>query len=463
MAIDWVHQHISNFNGDKNRISLVGSSLGGSNAILQALHPDNKGIIKRVIALGGTPFPTYKFSNFVKNTNGMLLVESVGCNLKTSEESMKCLRDKPLTDLYSGLDSLPYSLSFTPVVDHDFVISEPHTMLTGTGKDIDKAKECFGSIDLMLGLSNMEGGVHVVLMWSNILNENPNTFTLNQTDFIDIVVPTAMDIIFGEHVPDAIIQNVVFQYADRTDTNAKRRQNVVDISTDIDVAAPILKTAHFHYNISTKSTYMYQFSGNLSLDMQLTPTWLEGANHGTEVYFMFGFSHRMIETWTHTAGFVPTKTERITSAKMMTLLSNFIESGNPNTPDDPGSNVDEWQPYNDVTTSYLDISHDQLSANENFREPHMTFWTKIVPSLVDMIEINNEENDDNATICNCDSHSNDDDDDLWFKLNPRLAENVILTLIIMLGCVLIALIIICLLTVARQNTGEYNMKTKGNK
>lgn len=329
MALHWVHDHISNFDGDKNRISLAGFSMGGSNAILQALHPANKDIIKGVIALGGTPFPTHKSSNFVKKPNGMEFIESVGCKSGSSKKIVECMRKKSLSDLYAGLGSLPYSLSFTPVVDGDFVIAEPYTILTGTDSNLTAAKEAFGSVNLMSGLSNMEGGVHIVLMWSNILNIPPNAFGLNKTEFADSVVPTAMDIIFGKNVPDAVIQNVVYQYSDLTDPEnvIKLRQSVVDLSTDIDVATPILKTTKFHHDISTKKTYLYQFSANLSLDTVLTPTWLEGANHGTEVHFVLGLSERNMQAWTHSAGHVPTLLERTTSAKMMRLISNFVKSG----------------------------------------------------------------------------------------------------------------------------------------
>lgn len=83
----------------------------------------------------------------------------------------------------------------------------------------------------------------------------------------------------------------------------------------------------------------------------------------------------------------------------------------------------------------------------------MTFWTNIVPSLLQMSEDAKEE----EPSCNCEDR--EPDPSLWFNLKARVAENVILTLIIMCGCLILAFLLVCLLTVARQNSGEYNVKS----
>ena len=329
MAIHWVKDHISNFGGDNDRISLAGYSMGGSNAILQVLNPENKGIIKRVIALAGTPFPTYRFSSFLQKPTGSDFVEGVGCKRKSSREMVECLRSKSISEIDNALSSLPYSISFTPVVDRDFIPAEPQHMLTSRETSFSKSIESFGSVELMLGLTNQEGGAHIALMWSDLLKQQVNTFEINRTSFENVVVPTAMDIVFGENVSDAILQNVVFQYSDLRDPINKTeiRNSVVNLSTDIDVAAPIVKTASFHSVTSDKSTYLYQFSGNLSLETPLTPSWLDGANHGDDVYFLFGFSRRYLDAWKHTKGFVPTQSEISTAQHWRTLVTNFVKSG----------------------------------------------------------------------------------------------------------------------------------------
>jgi carboxylesterase type B len=329
MAIHWVKDHISKFGGDSDRISLAGYSMGGSNAILQILNPKNKGIVKRVIALAGTPFPTYRSSSFLRIQTGSDFVERVGCRRDSSKETVVCLRTKSITEIDNALSALPYSISFTPVVDGDFIPIDPQLMLTSYDTSFLKSIESFGSVELMLGLTNREGGAHISLMWSNLLGQQVNTFQINKTSFENLVVPTAMDIVFGENVSDAVLQNVVFQYSDLLDpsNNTKVRNNVVNLSTDIDVAAPIVKTANFHSKISTKTTFLYQFSANLSLNSSLTPSWLDGANHGDDVYFLFGFSQRYLDAWKHTKGFVPRDYEISTAQQWRTVITNFVKSG----------------------------------------------------------------------------------------------------------------------------------------
>lgn len=329
MAIHWVKDHIVNFGGDSDKITLVGYSMGGSNAILQTLNPSNRGIVKGVVALSGTPFPTYKTSSFLQKPSVKDFVEGVGCTRETSGETVSCLRSKPVEEINNALATLPYTISFTPVVDGEFIHDDPQQMLLSNDTSASAYRDTFASVDLMLGLTNKEGGAHVALMWSDLLSQEMNTFEINKTSFKDVVVPTAMDIVFGENIPNAVLENVVFQYSDllAPDNKTKIRNSAVDLSTDIDVAAPVVKTAIFHSDNSAKKTYLYQFSANFSLENPLTPSWIDGANHGDDVYFLFGFSQRNVDAWTHTKGFDPKASEIQTSEQWRTLVTNFIKSG----------------------------------------------------------------------------------------------------------------------------------------
>ena len=107
-----------------------------------------------------------------------------------------------------------------------------------------------------------------------------------------------------------------------------------------------------------------------------------------------------------------------------------------------------WPPYDVDTTSYLDISHDQLSANQHFRQPYMTFWTKIVPSLLNMSTEN---------TCNLDCNYSKERGQL-FRVNMHVAENIILSLSIISGCLLLAVLLICALSVAKQHKWDYNFR-----
>lgn len=454
LAIRWVRDHIEDFGGDPRAISLVGFSMGGSNAILQALNPSNMGIIKRVVALSGTPFPTYKTNLFLQKPKGADFIESVKCLRETINETLKCLRSKTLEEINAALAAMPYSTTFTPVVDGDFILDEPETILTSNDTKFVQSREAFGEVDLMLGSTNQEGGTHVALMWSQLLNQHGDSFVVSKSDFSNIVVPTAMDLVFGENVPEAILQSVVFQYLNVKDSNdlTKLKYSVVDLSTDIDVAAPILKTAKFHAMTSTNRTFLYQFSANLSLQKSLTPSWLDGANHGDDVYFLFGFSKRNMDAWEQTKGFVPKASEIQTSRKWMTLITNFVKTGYPLLPSNLSEESLVWPPFNNVTSPYAEITHSSISDKQYFREPQMTFWTQIVPSLLSLTQPSEDYVTCNSECEPVTMYGR------FFNIDLNLAENIIISFIIMSACLLLALLMICSFSVAKEHSVVYKLK-----
>lgn len=127
---------------------------------------------------------------------------------------------------------------------------------------------------------------------------------------------------------------------------------------------------------------------------------------------------------------------------------------NPAAPVALTSDVPVWPPYDDATSPYFDISHDQISANQHFREPYMTFWTKIVPSLLQM-----DEDFWDESTCSSNCSSNDEKGPL-FGVNMVVAENIMLTLSIMSGCLLFAVFLICAFAISRENSGEYHLKER---
>ena len=329
LAISWVNEHIVNFNGDPDMVTLVGHSTGASDAILQTLYAGNMGKIKGVVAMSGTPIQTYSTNSFMMTSVGDTLATMVGCGNRSSQDTFTCLRTKSLQDLDAAVSASKSNMNFKPVIDGDFIKANPHEIITSDGNMYAAERDGFLGVDLLLGLNNKEGGAHVGLMWAQLLGTNVSSFDIDSSQVRQIVVPTAMRLIFGGNISESVIETVNFQYSDITDpTNVEKpQQNVVDLSTDIDIAAPLVKTANAHSMKNISATFVYQFSEEVGALNPLTPSWLDGANRADDVYSLFGFSQRVLHTLANGTNFTPTVNQRMASRYMMTTIAIFAKTG----------------------------------------------------------------------------------------------------------------------------------------
>jgi len=330
MAISWVKDHIGNFGGDTSRITVVGQSEGASHAIMQAMYPPNKPHIKRVISLSGTPIPTEGGRPFVRGSTSAEFAEASGCKFDQPKDVYTCLREKSLNELSRTISAPGYSFKFGPRVDGVFIKADPQDVLSASARSrFENEQKAFADVDLLLGMNDMEGGMHVALLWASLLNKAVDTFNVNVSEFESVVVPTSLELIFGTKVDMSVANTVSFQYSaiKGAQTLADIRQSVVDLSTDIDVAAPLSRTATLHANFQQGKTYMFQFSEPLNMNNPLTPTWLSGANRLDDIYFLFGFSTRALSRLRYAQGFQPTSEQRVVAKRFIKAIANFVANG----------------------------------------------------------------------------------------------------------------------------------------
>ena len=100
---------------------------------------------------------------------------------------------------------------------------------------------------------------------------------------------------------------------------------------------------------------------------------------------------------------------------------------------------------------YVDISHLGALPMSYFRQPYMTFWTSLIPALVRDTSVS-EIDDPMDMVCPAEIGT-------LFQVNMLTAENMILALSIMGTVLLLAVLLICSFSVAREGTyREYNLK-----
>ena len=86
-----------------------------------------------------------------------------------------------------------------------------------------------------------------------------------------------------------------------------------------------------------------------------------------------------------------------------------------------------------------------------FREPYITFWTKIVPSLIELgMEKDEQSGEPEVPITKTFSDR--------FSIDSVTSDNIIVALVTMCGSLLIAFLLVCTLAVSRGTYEKYILK-----
>lgn len=137
-AFEWVRDHIQEFGGDPNRITVYGLSAGGTMISLQTMaYGGKKGVpFQQAWVLSGPPGTGLNITSNVTEYHTKMVADKVGCEGLENSEILSCLRDVPMQALIDS--AMEYSVSnhppsglftFIPSVDDDFIPERPSKMM----------------------------------------------------------------------------------------------------------------------------------------------------------------------------------------------------------------------------------------------------------------------------------------------------------------------------------------------
>ncbi|CEF61701.1 Acetylcholinesterase, partial [Strongyloides ratti] len=157
MVLRWINRTIENFNGDKNEVTIFGTSSGASSVAAHLFSNNSKPLFKRGIMSSGTITHFMStVSTKIAEANTKTVSKKVGCIKEESGETLnnkevlECLRNKTVEDLLkatinvSAPGQMPTPFPFMPI-DNDTVF------FNGSIKDIFKNQLFNKEVDLMLG------------------------------------------------------------------------------------------------------------------------------------------------------------------------------------------------------------------------------------------------------------------------------------------------------------------------
>ncbi|CAD6446962.1 6027a471-67d2-4207-bfcc-7c532ec37a2c [Sclerotinia trifoliorum] len=163
LAMQWVHENIGNFGGDKKKVTIWGESAGAASvgAQLLAYNGRDDHLFRAAISESGGPavlfFPV-PYSNAYNSTTPQTLFQTLVANTTcahtlssntTSTTSLQCLRTLTFSDLNSALNISTSGFGpFSPYIDHDFIADYPSKQLSA-GK--------FVKVPYLIGTNTDEG------------------------------------------------------------------------------------------------------------------------------------------------------------------------------------------------------------------------------------------------------------------------------------------------------------------
>ena len=131
MAIQWVHDHITDFGGDPARVTLFGESAGASSVVYQAFYAGNEGLFQRVIAQSGSTNVPWAYENNPGSVY-MTFANKTGCMTENQLEIINCFRQLNVSEI---MNYVGHSDEFQPVKDGHFVKIHPVDLFKNTSTE----------------------------------------------------------------------------------------------------------------------------------------------------------------------------------------------------------------------------------------------------------------------------------------------------------------------------------------
>ncbi|XP_035693610.1 neuroligin-4, X-linked-like isoform X1 [Branchiostoma floridae] len=380
-ALRWVNDNIANFKGDPTRVTLFGPETGAVNINLLTLAPEAAGLFRRAILQGGSAIASWSLSPDPRRFSN-LLAENVSCCRPNTTLGVECLRTIPWRDLLAVEISSPnpFKSTFGPIIDGDVVPDNPKTLMRG---------ELFRSYDILVGVTEQDGYKYVEDFPGVDEGIDDEGFRLIIGDFVNQVYPYREN-----EIQDA----VAFMYTNwGEENNRTRRDGVVRMFTEHQVAVPLIILGNLHSNENYEtSTYFYTFNHRPSSSPN--PPWVEAA-HSEDMPFVFGAPLVGLRIYRDSNY---TKSEIMLSAAIMTYWTNFAKSGDPNSPIVQKTRFVHERPNRYEEVEWLSYRADNDSdfymyfgmkprVPKGYRSQRVAFWVELVPKLLRPKQVRNSE------------------------------------------------------------------------
>ncbi|XP_063601148.1 neuroligin-4, X-linked-like [Penaeus indicus] len=388
-ALHWVQENIGAFGGDPGSVTLVGHGTGAACIhFLMASAAVVPGLFHRAVLMSGSALsswatvgtPTHYALKFGRALNCTTNLPS-GISLHEPEftpsndeldQMVNCLKDKSLDELQAVHISAPQFLyAFGPSVDGIVIKHDYRREMRKRADEMSK------EYDLLFGV---------------VPNEAYNAFSDSDIEKgfdmgkRDRMFRTMVRNSYDYHLNEVYI-SVVNEYTDWEKPEphpTATRDATMDALSDAQYVAPLLSTAN-NLRIGDKNQFFYVFDHTAAHSDN--PYAVKRAVHGDELPYVFG-APLVGELGVFTGNW--TREDIIISEAMLTYLTNFAKTGNPNFRSGQDMNNQareknrfknlEWQKYDPIYQKYLEIGL-KPKLRDHYRAHQLALWTWLIPQL----------------------------------------------------------------------------------
>ncbi|XP_033126573.1 uncharacterized protein LOC117124450 [Anneissia japonica] len=379
LALKWVHEHIADFGGDPESVTIFGESAGGMSVTYHVISPMSRGLFNGAIMQSGTIVGGVQLgpeTRRLQRKRALALGKTFGCEKTNTSELVECLQAVDFETLLANYTNTnvetgehPMTNPFSPNSDGEFLSDRADSLFENPANIIEA--------NVMLGELEDEGNVVLPMVFPSYVDEAP---IVNQTDF-DMVV----DIMTIKVLPTELSRKTtkLFYLTDDhiTDPTADRKECINQLIGDIWFTCPNTRAAKYLVSAGN-DVYTYHWTQVPSKSLWKV-TWL-GATHAEDLSYVFGshFNEHMTQLY---GGFT---TEDIMLTKnIITYWTNFAKTGNPNSAGNNSTSLDfaEWPKYTLSDQSYKEIKTG-MPNGKNIKPQVCEYFNEILPRLIAMEE-----------------------------------------------------------------------------
>uniref|UniRef100_A0A8C6WX02 Carboxylesterase type B domain-containing protein n=2 Tax=Neogobius melanostomus TaxID=47308 RepID=A0A8C6WX02_9GOBI len=348
-ALKWVQQHIHNFGGNPDLVTIYGESAGGMSVSLLHLSPLSNGLFHHAIAQSGTA-ALFELMQVDPLPVAQMVANMSGCGTESTEMIRDCVRNLDVQKLVELTEI--QELRFTLTVDGRFLTQSVDESFRN--HDIIK-------VPFMTGVTSDEAG------WLLPTFMAPQNWTEGMTRQ---EVKSILFILFYPDPNNVALDLMIDEYTGKSEDPHKLRKAFTDLLGDFLFNIPALKTINAHKDAGAP-VYLYEYNFALQMLKKLRPDFV-GTDHGDDIFIMFGscFTTKHVKIVAECS-----KEEEELTKSVMKYWANFARTGSPN-----GEGLVHWPQYG-KEENYLFIDTEQV-VRQQLRKERFEFMTQTLPKII---------------------------------------------------------------------------------